>query len=168
VAGVDIARPYVYCASMITLATMATRHVGTGELIDLLGVGRTRLSVLTNQPSFPSPAVSVRAGNIWELDQVIAWAQETGRTLQLTALREHVGQGDAPAIPVAAAELIDLFGVGRTQLSRIQARPDFPTPVISLKIGNIWNLADIIAWADITGRTLHLTATAPAAEPSER
>ena len=152
---------------MITLAAMATRHVGAGELIDLLGVGRTRLSVLTNQPTFPRPAVTIRAGNVWELDQVIAWAESTGRTLHLDAVRDDVGQGEAPAIPVAAAELIDLLGVGRTQLARILSRPDFPPAAITLKIGNVWNLADVVAWADTAGRTLHLTAPDPATETSE-
>ena len=120
------------------------------------------MSVLTNGDAFPRPAVTVRAGSIWELDQIIAWADSTGRTLYLDTLTENVGMADAPTIPVAAAELIDLFNVGRTQLARILSRPDFPKPAISLKMGNVWDLADIVAWADATGRALHLD---PAAAP---
>ena len=62
------------------------KYVGAAELLDLLGVGRTRLATLTGQPDFPAPAIVLRMGSIWDLDQVIAWADRRGRTLHLESL----------------------------------------------------------------------------------
>jgi hypothetical protein len=66
--------------------TTPPRYVGAAELLALLGVGRTRLAALTGQPDFPNAAIVLRMGSIWTLDEVIAWAQRKGRTLNLASL----------------------------------------------------------------------------------
>lgn len=55
---------------------------------------------------------------------------------------------------VGAAELLQLLGVGRTRLGVLTARDDFPEPIAELVMGKIWDLADIRAWAEKTGREL--------------
>jgi prophage regulatory protein len=56
---------------------------------------------------------------------------------------------------VGPAELGQLFGISRTRLAQITARPDFPAPVAELVMGKVWDLADIRRWASATGRQLH-------------
>lgn len=56
---------------------------------------------------------------------------------------------------VGPAELIEMLGVGRTRYAQLIARPDFPAPVAELVMGNVWELADIRAWAKKNGRDLH-------------
>jgi predicted DNA-binding transcriptional regulator AlpA len=56
---------------------------------------------------------------------------------------------------VGPAELIEMLGVGRTRYAQLIARPDFPAPVAELVMGNVWELADIRAWAKKSGRELH-------------
>ena len=47
------------------------------------------------------------------------------------------------------AEIADLFSVSRQAVSNWRERlADFPTPVASLKSGPVWELPDILAWAD--------------------
>ena len=70
--------------------TSPPRYVGAAELLALLGVGRTRLATLTGQPDFPKPAIVLKMGSIWTLDEVIAWAQRRGRTLNLACLAVDV------------------------------------------------------------------------------
>ena len=71
---------------MGTLSDMDIRLVGTAELLDLLKVGRTRLHTLTSRPDFPRPFVTLRMGSIWDLAQVLAWAEADGRTVHLETL----------------------------------------------------------------------------------
>ncbi len=66
------------------------RYVGAAELLGLLGVGRTRLAALTGQPDFPAAAIVLRMGSIWTLEEVMAWAQRKGRTLNLASLATGV------------------------------------------------------------------------------
>lgn len=70
------------------------RLVGAAELIDVMKVGRTRLAALTARPGFPAPVVVLRMGSVWDLDEVIAWAETTGRTLHLDALTPVVQDDD--------------------------------------------------------------------------
>ena len=50
---------------------------------------------------------------------------------------------------VGVAEIADLFGVSRQAASNWRERlADFPTPVASLKSGPVWELPDVLAWAD--------------------
>ena len=53
------------------------------------------------------------------------------------------------AVLVGVAEIADLFGVSRQAASNWRERhADFPTPAASLKSGPVWELPDILAWAD--------------------
>lgn len=50
---------------------------------------------------------------------------------------------------VGVAEIADLFGVSRQAASNWRERhADFPTPAASLKSGPVWELPDIVAWAE--------------------
>jgi len=61
---------------------------------------------------------------------------------------------------VGPAELTQMLGVGRTRFAQLIARPDFPAPVAELVMGKIWDLAEVRAWAERTGRDLQpLTKT---------
>ena len=79
---------------MSTVRVMKRRLVGAAELIDVMKVGRTRLAALTARPGFPPPVVVLRMGSVWDLDEVIAWAAATGRTLYLDTLTPDVQAGD--------------------------------------------------------------------------
>lgn len=135
-------------------ATRIRRYAGPAELLELLNVGRTRLATLTHRGGFPAPVATPRMGKIWDLDQILTWTQDTGRTVRQLA-QNTAPSGPLPANPVGAAELLQLLGVSPTRLAVLTRRPDFPTPVITLRIGTIWDLADIRHWAAVTGRTLH-------------
>ncbi|WP_133119199.1 hypothetical protein [Mycolicibacterium agri] len=37
---------------------------------------------------------------------------------------------------------------------RDASRPPFPAPIVRLAGGSIWDIRDVIAWADATGRTV--------------
>ena len=51
---------------------------------------------------------------------------------------------------VGVAEVAELFGVSRQAASNWRERhADFPTPIASLKSGPVWQLSDILAWADL-------------------
>ena len=53
---------------------------------------------------------------------------------------------------VGVAEVADLFGVSRQAASNWRERhSDFPVPIASLKSGPVWELSDILAWADERG-----------------
>lgn len=67
------------------LATVETL-VGSQELTRLLGVKRARVYQLSNTPDFPRPVAVLAMGSIWRLDDITAWAQRTGRRLDLDAL----------------------------------------------------------------------------------
>ena len=58
---------------------------------------------------------------------------------------------------VGVAEIADLFGVSRQAASNWRERyADFPEPTASLKSGPVWELPDILAWAD--GREMQVKA----------
>lgn len=56
------------------------------------------------------------------------------------------------------AELGLILGVTRQRVSQLVVTPDFPRPRISLIMGSIWALADVVSWAERKGRTLNLEA----------
>jgi hypothetical protein len=62
------------------------RLVGRGELRRLFGVSATRTIQIAERPDFPPPLDELSVGKIWALDDVIAWADRSGRTLNLGAL----------------------------------------------------------------------------------
>ena len=83
--------------------TKQQQYVGAAELLGLLGVGRTRLATLTGQPDFPAAAIVLRMGSIWTLDDVLAWAEQRGRTLNLDSLTTDV-QADGNSGPQSKSE----------------------------------------------------------------
>jgi prophage regulatory protein len=61
---------------------MTRKLVGTGELLHMLGVSRTRVAFLVKQPDFPEPYDELIMGKVWRLEDVQAWAEQRRRTLQ--------------------------------------------------------------------------------------
>jgi len=61
---------------------------------------------------------------------------------------------------LGAAELGALLGVSRARVTQLMAKSWFPEPVARLKLGGIWELADIERMASQTGRTLNYEALA--------
>jgi len=78
---------------MPTLLHMETM-LGPAELIQLLGVSRQRASQISGRADFPAPRFVLTMGSIWALDDVQAWADKRGRTLNLEALTTVVQAGD--------------------------------------------------------------------------
>ena len=70
---------------MPTLCEVETL-LGNAELGKLLGVSRQRVSQLVTKDDFPAPRAVLIMGSVWTLDDVIAWADRSGRTLNLAAL----------------------------------------------------------------------------------
>ena len=62
------------------------RLVGRAELRKLFGVSHTRTIQIAAREDFPPPADELSVGKIWLLDDVVAWAETTGRTLHFDAL----------------------------------------------------------------------------------
>lgn len=57
-----------------------THHlVGVAEVSQMLGVSRQRVTQLAKTKDFPTPAVSLAAGPVWESASIEAWARATGR-----------------------------------------------------------------------------------------
>ena len=56
---------------------------------------------------------------------------------------------------VAMAELVDMLGVSKSWVVRLVKDPGFPPPVQRLRVGQIWSHADVAAWAERTGRSVH-------------
>jgi predicted DNA-binding transcriptional regulator AlpA len=56
---------------------------------------------------------------------------------------------------VGRHEIGVLFGVSRQRVYQLTARHDFPAPTVVLNSGPVWVTADVIAWADARGRTIH-------------
>lgn len=53
--------------------------VGFAELIDMLGVSKTRVAQLLGSPDFPSPVAQLRMGKVWSYADVAAWCKKHGR-----------------------------------------------------------------------------------------
>ena len=60
--------------------------LGNAELGKLLGVSRQRVSQLVTRDDFPAPRAVLIMGSIWSLDDVLAWAKNSGRTVNLDSL----------------------------------------------------------------------------------
>ena len=59
------------------------------------------------------------------------------------------------------AELGYMLGVSRARVSQLVAKPGFPAPT-ELRMGKVWQLSDVEAWAKERGRRLEpLPATWP-------
>ncbi len=79
---------------MSTVTDMALRLVGPSELTKMFGVSRSRTVQISNSRDFPAPLAVLAMGSIWNLDDVTAWAERKGRTLNLDALTTDVQAGD--------------------------------------------------------------------------
>ncbi len=55
--------------------------VAMAEIVEMLGVTRKRVSVLTNGADFPAPIANLTAGRIWSYADVKKWAENGGRTV---------------------------------------------------------------------------------------
>jgi hypothetical protein len=53
-----------------------------------------------------------------------------------------------------SAELQLMLGVSRQRITQLTAGPGFPEPVAELRMGKVWDLEDVKAWAKQVGRTL--------------
>lgn len=53
---------------------------------------------------------------------------------------------------VGATEIADHLGVSRQRVQQLSHDPGFPEPVERLRMGNVWTLDDVRAWAERTGR----------------
>ena len=47
----------------------------------MLGVGRQRVSQLAAMADFPKPEVVLSMGSVWRTDDIRAWAESKGRTV---------------------------------------------------------------------------------------
>lgn len=53
---------------------MAHHLVGSGEVVEMLGVSRQRVAQLAASfPDFPEPEVELSAGRIWKREDIEAW-----------------------------------------------------------------------------------------------
>jgi predicted DNA-binding transcriptional regulator AlpA len=56
---------------------------------------------------------------------------------------------------VAAAEIGQMLGLGRTRVHMLINEVDFPAPVAELRVGKVWLYADIEAYAARVGRPVY-------------
>ena len=60
--------------------------LGPAELAQVLGVSRQRVTQIAKRPDFPRPRFVLIMGSVWALEDVMAWAEQRGRDLNLDAL----------------------------------------------------------------------------------
>lgn len=53
---------------------------------------------------------------------------------------------------VGAQEIAQMLGVGRQRVYQLASRDDFPAPVVTLAMGNVWSAEEVRAWAKAKGR----------------
>ncbi|MFF3867315.1 helix-turn-helix transcriptional regulator [Micromonospora sp. NPDC001898] len=53
--------------------------VGPGEIMDMLGVSRSRFRQIIMQPHFPRPFQTLQAGSVWLRSQVEAYIRDYRR-----------------------------------------------------------------------------------------
>jgi hypothetical protein len=56
---------------------------------------------------------------------------------------------------VAAAEIGQMLGLGRTRVRVLINDVDFPAPVAELRVGKVWLYTDIAAYAARAGRPVY-------------
>lgn len=56
---------------------------------------------------------------------------------------------------VAAAEIVAMLDVGRARVFQLISSPGFPEPAAVLSVGKVWRYADVVEWAERTGRAIH-------------
>lgn len=55
--------------------------VAANEIGDMLGVSRQRVTQLAAAEAFPAPVAVLSVGRIWLREDIVEWAERTGRTL---------------------------------------------------------------------------------------
>lgn len=64
------------------------RLVGTAEIAAMLGISSVRADQLQrHHKTFPKPVAKIAAGRVYDYDEVVAWAELTGRQI----VREYYG-----------------------------------------------------------------------------
>jgi predicted DNA-binding transcriptional regulator AlpA len=61
--------------------------VAMGEIGQLLGVSKRRVSMLIARDDFPAPIATLSVGRIWAYQDVRTWAEDRGRTIHPIAAR---------------------------------------------------------------------------------
>ena len=56
-----------------------------GELVELLGLSKTRVRQLIAAGQLPAPIATLGVGNIWATPDVIEWCERTGRAVHQPA-----------------------------------------------------------------------------------
>ena len=92
--------------------------VGVAEIADLFGVSRQAASNWRERyADFPQPAASLKSGPVWELPDILAWADERGMQVK-AAKAEALGSGvDTQATCVVVALVNMKGGVGKSTLT---------------------------------------------------
>ena len=87
--------------------------VGVAEIADLFGVSRQAASNWRERHAdFPTPAASLKSGPVWELPDILAWADE--REMQVkTAEAEVLGSGAGTEATCVVVALVNMKGRGR-------------------------------------------------------
>ena len=52
-----------------------------GEVIEVLGLSKTRIRQLIAAGQFPAPIATLGVGKIWSTPDVVAWCERTGRVV---------------------------------------------------------------------------------------
>ena len=92
--------------------------VGVAEIADLFGVSRQAASNWRDRHAdFPTPAASLKSGPVWELPDILAWANE--REMQVKAEKtEALGSGVGTEATCIAVALVNMKGgVGKSTLT---------------------------------------------------
>jgi predicted DNA-binding transcriptional regulator AlpA len=53
---------------------------------------------------------------------------------------------------MSTVEIAELLGVTRQRVDQLSRTEQFPEPAAELAVGRVWAKADILAWAEKTGR----------------
>jgi predicted DNA-binding transcriptional regulator AlpA len=53
---------------------------------------------------------------------------------------------------MSTVEIAELLGVSRQRVDQLSRTEHFPEPAAELAVGRVWAKADVIAWAERTGR----------------
>lgn len=142
------------------MLTMTFRPVGRGELAKMLGVSRMRAYQLSSQPDFPPAVAQLSNGNVWNLNDVLAWADARthARDLDLSVLEGIQELPSNPGRLVGRGELELLIDRSKAQVGRLMESSSFPPPIAELTVGRVWALPAVQAWATAAGRDLNLQA----------
>ena len=92
--------------------------VGVAEVADLFGVSRQAASNWRDRyADFPTPAASLKSGPVWELPDILAWANE--REMQVKAAKaEALESGGGTEATCVAVALVNMKGgVGKSTLT---------------------------------------------------